>query len=142
MKKSILSAALFSALVGISSFSVADNLVIISSPENVEQLNLDDVARIFLGKVTQYPSGETVEPIDIDPTHPSYERFAQIVLNKSPSQLRAYWAKQIFTGKGRPPQVVASARDLQDIVASDSRYLSYINSEDIENDLRWIIELE
>ncbi len=74
----------------------------VTAADNTEQLNLDDVARIFLGKVTRYPSGEEVEPLNMDPSDPSFTKFARVVLNKTPSQLKAYWAKRIFTGKANP----------------------------------------
>lgn len=121
---------------------LAEKLVVISSPDNVASLDIDDVARIFLGKVTQYPNGEKVEPLDLNPDDPSYAEFSRVVLKKNVSQLRAYWAKQVFTGKGRPPKVIANTDDLQDLVASDAQYLSYLDSSDITHNVRWVIELQ
>lgn len=125
----------------LSESAIASRLIVISAKENVENINLDDVSRIFLGKVTQYPSGRTVTPITPDPKDPSYELFAKVVLKKNISQMRAYWAKKIFTGKGRPPQVVATTKELQALVASDKRYLSYIDRNDVVHDVRWVIEV-
>lgn len=120
----------------------AEELVVVTAVSNNEQLKLEDVARIFLGKVTRYPSGETVEPLNMDPSDPSFAQFARVVLNKSTAQLKAYWAKRIFTGKGKPPRNIASTEELRALVASDKRYLSYLDRNDIDHTVRWVIELK
>ena len=118
------------------------DLVIITANDNVEELQLEDIARIYLGKVSRFPSGAEVVPLDLDPSDPSYVRFARLVLKKTPAQLKAYWAKRIFTGKGKPPRTLQNREELRALVASHRRYLSYIDSEDADNSVRWVIELQ
>ncbi len=120
----------------------SSDLVIITATDNVEQLQLEDIARIYLGKVNRYPSGAVVVPLDLDPSDPAYVRFARLVLNKTPAQLQAYWAKRIFTGKGKPPRSLRNRDELRSLVASHKRYLSYIDSADADNSVRWVIELQ
>ena len=120
----------------------AGDLVIVTSADNVEDLQLEDVARIFLGKVTRYPSGEVVEPLNLDPDDPSYAEFARKVLNKTPAQLKAYWAKRIFTGKGKPPRTITSSEELRALVSSDKRYLSYLDKNNVDHTVRWVIVLK
>ncbi len=117
------------------------DLVIITASDNVEELKVEDIARIYLGKVSRYPSGAEVVPLDLDPSDPSYIRFARLVLKKTPTQLKAYWAKRIFTGKGKPPRILQNREELRALVASHKRYLSYIDSDDADNSVRWVIEL-
>ena len=119
----------------------AESLVIVTARDNVEELSTHDVARIFLGKVTSYPSGAEVVPLNMDPEDQNYAEFARIVLKKTTSQLKAYWAKQVFTGKGRPPRSLGSSAKLRELVASHKRYLSYLDRNDIDNSVRWVIEL-
>lgn len=120
----------------------AQELVVVTAVDNTEQLNLDDIARIFLGKVTRYPSGEEVEPLNMDPSDPSFAKFARVVLNKTPSQLKAYWAKRIFTGKGKPPRSVSNVAELRALVASNKRYLTYLDKNNVDHTVRWVIELK
>ena len=122
--------------------ATAGELVIVTSADNTEKLKLEDVARIFLGKVTRYPSGEVVEPLNMDPSDPSFAEFARIVLKKTPSQLKAYWAKRIFTGKGKPPRSISSTEELRALVASNKRYLSYLDKNNVDHTVRWVIELK
>ena len=132
----------FLATCCLSFSAVASDLVVVTSVENMESLDIDDVARIFLGKVNSFPSGEEVIPVDIDPTDPSFARFARLVLKKNPSQLRAYWAKRIFTGRGKPPQIIRTTEELKALVASDKRYLSYLDKSEADQTLRWVIEIK
>lgn len=120
----------------------AEELVIITSLDNPQALDLDDVARIFLGKISQFPGGEEVVPLNIHPDDPSYEVFSRTVLKKTPSQLKAYWAKRVFTGKGKPPETFSSAEEVLDLVASDKRYLSYIDKDNVNQSVRWVIVLK
>ena len=120
----------------------AGDLVVITATDNVEELSVDDVARIFLGKVTKYPGGEEVVPLNLDPADPSYAEFSRIVLRKSPSQLKAYWAKRIFTGKGKPPRTITSSEELLALVASNKRYLSYLDRDNVDHTVRWVLVLQ
>ena len=120
----------------------AEELVVVTASDNVEDLNIDDVARIFLGKVNKFPSGEEVVPLNMDPSDPSFADFARVVLKKSPSQLKAYWAKRIFTGKGKPPRSIGNSEELRALVASDKRYLSYLDKNNVDHTVRWVIVLK
>ena len=143
MNKTFTKFILFAAIAGFSLCPAsAEDLVIVTATDNVEQLNLDDVARIFLGKVTRFPGGEEVVPLNLDPEDPSYEEFARLVLKKTPSQLKAYWAKRVFTGKGKPPRTISSVEELLTLVASDKRYLSYVDKHKVNHTVRWVIVLE
>jgi hypothetical protein len=143
MKSSLISGLLVMSLaIATGTVNAAGQLVIITATDNTENIKLEDVTRIFLGKVTSFPSGEIVVPLNIDPSDPSYAEFARVVLKKTESQLRAYWAKQVFTGKRRPPRVISTTEELLALVASDGQYLSYIDKDDITHDVRWVIEVE
>ncbi len=142
MKKISKTAIALAIALNLLSAAAAEELVIVTANDNVEELVLEDVARIFLGKVTRYPSGEQVVPLDLDPADPSYAEFARKVLNKTPAQLKAYWAKRIFTGKGKPPRSIANSEELRSLVSSDKRYLSYLDRNNVDHTVRWVIVLK
>lgn len=139
ISKITIALALFWNLLNVAA---AEELIIVTAKDNVEELRLEDVSRIFLGKVTRFPSGEEVVPLDLDPADPSYAEFANEVLNKTPAQLKAYWAKRIFTGKGRPPRAIDTSEELLELVASDKRYLSYLDRNNVDHTVRWVIVLK
>ncbi|MGS2722333.1 hypothetical protein ACVBEJ_01220 [Porticoccus sp. GXU_MW_L64] len=122
--------------------SYGEDLVVISNPEIKGEVSSSDVARIYLGKVNQFPDGSPAEPLDVSPSDPNYEKFARKVLKKSPSQLRAYWAKQIFTSRASPPKTRKNQKELRKAVATDKRYLSYIDSGQADDSVRVVLKVE
>ena len=118
---------------------VSEEIVIIVSPDNTESLEIEDVARIYLGKRSRFPGGGNVIPLDINPGDPAYGAFALRVLKKTPTQLRAYWAKRIFTGKGKPPRVVTNAQEMLQLVQGNSQFLGYAGREHLNDSVRQIL---
>lgn len=95
---SILSFALMSAMAG-------TEVVVIGSPE-IEPSDLSDktIRNLYLGKTVQLDNGARVEVVDLPSGSQIREDFYQKVVGKDTTQIKAYWAKRIFTGKGTPPK--------------------------------------
>ena len=53
--------------------------------------------------------------------------FVDSVLNKTPAQLKSYWARLIFTGQGEPPVAVDSEQQLLEMVASDPNAIGFVS---------------
>lgn len=120
----------------------ASELIVITSSENTETIDENDIKNIFLGKTNSFPSGLKAEPINIISSHPDYERFARKVLKKTPSQLKAYWAKRVFTGKGLPPITVSTEEELLKRLKTKKNYISYITLNGSYKDIRMVLIIE
>jgi len=84
----------------------ADEVVLIVNPANpLAEMTLKDVKKIYLGKSKFFPGGGKVIPADQPEKSQVRKIFYEVMINKSPSKLKAYWSKRIFTGKGTPPIV-------------------------------------
>lgn len=88
---------------GAAAMANADVLVIGNAAVNIDKLSVSDVRDLYLGKAVQLPDGGRAEVIDLFSGHPVREEFYEKVIGKDASQIKAYWAKRIFTGKGAPP---------------------------------------
>jgi len=97
--KSLTLASVFVA--GLASAEVA---VIVSASNGNTSLDQDTIARVFLGKSKNFPDGSQAVPVDQNSGSATREAFSSTVLGKSSSQLKAYWSRLIFTGKGTPPK--------------------------------------
>jgi ABC-type phosphate transport system substrate-binding protein len=86
----------------------ADVVVIVSAKSPVTSLTVAQTTRIFLGKVNTFPDDGDAFPVDQAEGSAIRDEFYSKVVHKSPSQLAAYWAKVIFTGDGRPPEMLES----------------------------------
>ena len=78
----------------------ADILVVVSEKSSIQNLDKHEVKRIFLNKTRFFSNGQKVQVVESGATDVK-NTFYSRVTQKSKSQLRSYWAKQIFTGKGK-----------------------------------------
>jgi len=114
----------------------ADIVPVVSAKSHVRDLNTDQVADIFLGKTSHFPDGTQALPIDQSEESPAREKFYAQFTGKSPAQLRAYWAKIIFTGRGQPPRQVAGSLEAKKLVAQNPNAIGYIDASLVDDTVR------
>ena len=51
-------------------------------------------------------------------------------------QLKAYWSRIIFTGRGKPPKAVANGVELRKLIAADIQKIGYIEHELVDDSVR------
>ena len=138
MKLRLLGGLLIFFLAGLpaAAASGADVVAVVSAKSRVTSLNADQVADIFLGKTSHFPDGTQATPIDQSEDSPVRERFYAQFTGKSPAQVRAYWAKIIFTGRGQPPKQVGSSAEAKKLVAQNPNAIAYIDSAMVDESVR------
>ena len=110
------------------SFSSLAEVAVIVHTSNSNTLDARAIQRIFLGKSKSYPDGKKVVAISQDKKAKVSNDFNKKVLKKSASQLKAYWSKLIFTGKGTPPKNVDNDADVIALVSANPNIIGYINA--------------
>lgn len=118
---------LLGALLSCCSVGVFADVVVVVNPGNGNAVDADVVKRIYLGKTKSFSDGLAVSPVNQDGTSVADE-FNSKVVGKSSSQLNAYWAKLVFTGKGAPPAKVNSDQAVIDFVAANNGAIGYVDS--------------
>lgn len=113
--------------------STLASITVIVHPSNNNDLNKSAITRLFLGKTKKFPDGTIAIPLNQDESKNITEEFNSKALKKSSSQLKAYWSKLVFTGKGTPPKNAEDNKAVLDIVAQNPNVIGYISS-DIVND--------
>lgn len=132
MKKLILISAL--SLCSINAFA---DIAVIINPSNANVVDTDTIKKIYLGKSKSFSNGDAVKPVNQDGTNVADE-FNDKVIGKSSSQLNAYWSKLIFTGKGTPPEKLASDQAVIDFVAANNGAIGYIDSAKVSDKVKVI----
>ncbi|HEY7771626.1 MAG TPA: phosphate ABC transporter substrate-binding protein, partial [Marinagarivorans sp.] len=84
----------------------------------------------------RFADGSKAVPFYLAQGHDAREEFNQKALGKSSSQLKAYWSKLIFTGKGTPPDALGSVKDVIAKVASDPEAIAYIDAASVTDKVR------
>ena len=123
--KILLSSFVLTSSLLLSAFSTADVEVIVH-PSNGAALDQDAIQRIFLGKTRAFPGGGEAVAISANEGSPEELEFTEKVLSKNPKQLKAYWAKMVFTGKGTPPRQVDSTAELVKLISANPNLIGFI----------------
>lgn len=115
-----------------STIAFADTSVIVSANNPNSTLDQTAVSKIFLGKAKRFPDGSQALPVDQDEGSAVREAFNSSVLGKSDSQLKSYWSRLIFTGKGTPPKPSGDDAAVKDLVAKNPNIIGYIDSSAVD----------
>ncbi|MDO6565703.1 phosphate ABC transporter substrate-binding protein [Alteromonas sp. 1_MG-2023] len=129
MKQWILAAGLC------SSMAFADVAVIVH-PDNGDALDKGSISRLFLNKMKAFPNGTSAVPLALAEGQSATDEFNQKVLNKSTSQLTAFWSKLVFTGKGQPPKALGSDAEVISAVAADPGAIGYVDAGSVDGSVR------
>lgn len=118
-------------------------IVVITHPSaGVTALSKDDVMRIFLAKTKTYPNEKPAVPVIPREGSASRLKFESTVFEKSPMQVKAYWTRLLFTGRGNPPQVLESDIDIRQKVADNPNAVGYIDSSAVDKSVRVVFTLQ
>ena len=116
-----------SLLLSIATAQAEPIVVIVSATSPVAKLDKEQVANLFLGKSSSYPDGSAAVPNEQTDGAPAHEEFHKSITEKSASQLKSYWSKMIFSGKGTAPKEVASNAELLKLLASNPAMIGYVD---------------
>lgn len=132
MKKLIFT---FSVLL---SFQAWADYVVVVNAANKAVVSMDDVRKIYMGKVASFSDGSSAVPIMLNEGSLTRDLFSSKVLEKSDSQYIAHWAKMLFTGNGTPPLEVDSFDKVKQIVSSDPSTIGYVDDSLVDASLKVI----
>lgn len=121
-------------------FSVATGaaeVVVVMSTKSPElALSKDQIAALFLGKAVLFPDGRRAVPIDHGEGVAIRNAFYEVFTGQSAAQIKAHWAKIIFTGCGRPPKQVADGEAAKRQLAQNPDALAYLDAEQVDASVR------
>lgn len=120
-------------LVSGGSVANAESVVVVAREGQIRALRNEQIADIFLGRMHRLPDGARVTPIDQLEGSATRDAFYSSFTGRSPAQIKAHWARIIFTGRGEPPAQVASCEDVKKLVSSDLRAIGYIERSAVDD---------
>ncbi len=115
----------------------ADVAVIVNPANKVSKMSANDIKRIYLGKAKTFPQGSSAVAVDLKDSS-AKNLFYKKVVKKSPTQLKAYWSKLIFTGKGTPPTVKNRDEDVIKWVAENREAIAYVDASSVNSSVKVI----
>lgn len=94
-------------------------VVMIVNASNAVTLNENDLKRIMLGRLNQFPGGGPAVPMLRSTRWELWEQCTQKFLGKSPGEIERNWATRVFSGQSEAPRVIfTDAEAIQAVAAS------------------------
>lgn len=115
-------------------------VVVVNKAVPVDKLDAGQATQIFLKQILTWPDGARIQPIDLTEANPLRAEFYSRVTGRSPGQLRAYWARQAFTGMGLPPREVATPEEVSKLVQSTPGAIGYVDRKNAEGGLKIVLD--
>jgi ABC-type phosphate transport system substrate-binding protein len=119
-----------------SGVAMADVVVVVSAKNPVAALSRAQVEDIFLGKTIHFPDGAAAVAIDQPEGSAVRDEFYNKVTGKTAAQIKAYWSKIIFTGRGQPPPSVSNTIEMMKRIGANPAAIGYIDRNMINDSVR------
>ncbi|ARN19615.1 hypothetical protein [Piscinibacter gummiphilus] len=124
------------ALLAIACAMTANAGVVVVGHPMASPLTKEQVANVYLGK------SALAMPLDLPDASPTKAQFYDKAMGREVSQMKATWARIVFTGKGRPPKEFADATALKREIAANPKAIGYIDSSAIDGSVKVLLTLD
>ncbi|MBP9714433.1 MAG: hypothetical protein KBD60_12215 [Sterolibacterium sp.] len=121
------------ALLSFSLPALAQSVAVIVNPKNAGAVSAEQISNVFLGK-----SNELVG-IDLPDGSAVRDTFYHKVTGKDGAQLKAYWAKLVFTGKAQPLKEMGSDAEVKKFVAANPNAIGYIDKGAVDGSVKVVL---
>lgn len=106
----------------------------------VQALSRSEAEQLYLGRRTTLDSGQAVTLLDLA-NGEVRNAFYQQLTGKNPIQTRAYWSRQVFTGRALPPREARSIEEAREILVAEPNTIGYLPAAEIDSRLRILLRL-
>jgi ABC-type phosphate transport system substrate-binding protein len=114
----------------------ADVVAVVSAKSPITTLTMSQVADIFFGKTSRFPNGVQAFPVDQAEGAAVRDEFYSKVVGKTAAQIKAYWSKIIFTGRGQPPPTVSNNIEMKKRISDNPAAIGYIDRSMVDDSVR------
>jgi ABC-type phosphate transport system substrate-binding protein len=110
----------------------AEVVAVVSAKSAVTAMTKEEVADVFLGKTTKFSNGAQAVPIDQAAGSSQRDDFYAKATGRTAAQLKSYWAKQSFSGKGTAPKAVAGDDEVKKLIAANPNLIGYMDKANVD----------
>jgi ABC-type phosphate transport system substrate-binding protein len=117
------------ALTGAAPAGAQQYRVIVNAANPTTALTKDDLARVYLKKMSSWKNGAAVTVVDLGPKSPVRAEFSVSVLGRDVPTMKNYWQQSLFSGRGVPPIEQPSEAQVVAFVAANPGAIGYVSSD-------------
>jgi len=109
-------------------------IAIIASHNNpASRIGLPVLSQGFLGMASGFV------PIDQKEESPIFRQFYEKAVRRDPREVKAMWARMVFTGIARPPRQFESDEAVKREVVANDRAIGYIDANAVDNSVKVLL---
>jgi hypothetical protein len=116
-----------------SGIANAEVVVVVNAKNPVPSMTAAQVADVYLGK------DASLAPVDLPESAAQRNEFYSKVAGKDSAQIKAIWARMVFTGKSQPPKVVGSSADAVKQVAGKDKGIAYVDKSAVDGSVKVVL---
>lgn len=120
-------------LSGACMAAFADIAVVVNPSAN---LTKDQVNNIYLGRSFEF------KPLDMPEGNATRDHFYKKLTDRDPPQVKAIWARVVFTGKGQAPLMLPDADSIKKAVATDPKAIGYIDKAAVDSSVKVVLTID
>lgn len=141
--KAIARSLLLTTLTLASAEAIAEKLVLITFNQEIQVLQAHQVKMLYRGRLSHI-DGTPTRLMDLPKGSKHRQQFYRQLLNKSPSQMNAIWAKQSFSGNAIAPFEIAieSQKHITSWLKQNKNGVAYVPNHLVPKDAYVIYELQ
>jgi hypothetical protein len=120
--------------------ALAELVVVVNARTGVAVMTRAEVMHIFFGRSRQFFNGMEAKPVDLVDSHPNRARFYQQLVGKDLSEVNAYWARLLFSGRGQPPVRLANSDEVMKWVAANPGGIGFVEPSKVDARVKVVFE--
>lgn len=134
MKKTLMQ-GLFACGLLLGASAVQAQLAVVMGP-NGAPISKDILANLYLGRSFEFKA------IDLPEGSPMRDHFYKKLTDRDPAQVKAVWARVVFTGKGQAPLMLPDAESIKKAVATDPKAIGYIDKSAVDSTVKVVFTID
>ncbi len=111
----------------------AEVVVIVNAKNPSAAMTAEQVANVYLGKDAAFI------PADLPEASGARDEFYSKIAGKDRAQIKATWARLVFTGKAQPPKEVADSAAAVKYVGSNEKAIAYVEKSAIDSSVKAVL---
>jgi ABC-type phosphate transport system substrate-binding protein len=110
--------------------------IIVNKSNQIHDLSSSKVKLIFLRKISRWPWGAEILPVDLPDRNPARRAFVKSIMASTLDQLEVYWIEQKVARGLYPPARVPDVQAAKALVAARAGGVAYIPASDVDDTVR------
>ena len=116
--------------------------IIVNKANDVNDLPLDQVKKIFMGDKGTWPNGRRISVLTRQAGQPEKESVLKQVYKMGEADYSKYFMQAAFTGRiTAPPKEVSSGAEMKRIVAENPGAIGYIKKDEVDDSVKAVLTI-